>query len=132
MCQWAMGSWHGALLDMLCHVDEGVIRLCQVTPRKWLEDGKEIRLNGMYTEHGRISMQIRSRIESGSVEAVITPPTANPMKSLILRLRTPGKRRINAVTVNGASNREFDADREEILLPANTTGDRLNVVVQYK
>jgi len=80
--------------------------LAHFTPRHWLEDGKEIRVVNAPTPFGRISFHIKSFISKNAVEADIQLPKSNPDK-ILLRLRTPNKREIKSVEINGREHKLF-------------------------
>ena len=130
LTHWAQGHYDDALFSMLCRQDGKTLRLCQATPRRWLEDGKEIRLERYYTDFGPISFSVVSRLKAGRVEASIDPPTRNPYDSIVLRLRVPGGRKMKKVTVNGAPHKDFHPEREEIVLPPR--GKKLLVVAEFE
>ena len=118
-----------AFLEMLCRTDGRTIRICQATPRKWLEHGKEIKLERFYTEYGPMSFQIKSALDQNKITAEIEPAHRNAYDRIVIRLRTPGERKIKSVTVNGKSHNAFDSEREEItLMPGK---DKLDIVVAY-
>jgi hypothetical protein len=63
------------------------LRLCFATPRAWLGDGKEIRLDRVATSFGEMSLHIRSELDHGRVIAdVALPPRARLRTRLRLRL----------------------------------------------
>jgi len=75
------------------------------TPRRWLADGKTIRVDRAPTSFGRVSFSIERH---GRVVRVrVSPPTSPPPPSLRLRLRLPAGERLTAVRV-GAERMPFD------------------------
>lgn len=71
--------------------DDGVpdtLRLMFATPRRWLEDGKSIKLAGAPTAFGKVSIEMHSDLKHGQVVAKITAPDRKP-KSMKLRARVP-------------------------------------------
>ena len=71
--------------------DDGVadtLRLAFATPRRWLEDGKEIKVERAPTAFGETSFTLRSRLNAGEVRAEFTPPPRTPRQTL-LRFRVP-------------------------------------------
>ena len=130
LTHWAQGHYDGAFFGMLCRQDGKTLRLCQATPRRWLEDGKEIKLERYYTDFGPITFKVVSRLNSGTVEATIEPPTRNRCEGIVLRLRVPEGRKMKNITVNGAAHEAFDAAREEISLELR--GEKLLVVARFE
>ena len=99
------------------------------TPRSWLADGKEIRVVSAPTMFGAVSFDIRSRLKRHAIDAVVDLPKRNPPRVLTLRLRTPGKRRMEQVLLDGRPFERFDPGCEQIDL-SGVTG-RLRVEVRY-
>jgi len=122
--------------DMLIfnHVDEqGVpeeLLLAHFTPRGWLEDGKEIRVKEAPTPFGKVSFSIKSHLIQDQIEANIQTPKRQPPRKFILRLRTPGKRKIRKVLLNGKPYNKFNISKETIDI-SNYTGV-LKLMVYYK
>ncbi len=94
----------------------GEIRLLYGTPRAWFAEPKVIWLDRAPTEYGPMSLRVESRAARGRIEAVVTPPARDPWDRLLLRLRHPDGKPMQAVSVNGAPYRDFDATRELITL----------------
>src|SRR5205823_10375825 len=65
------------------------LRLCFATPKRWLEDGKTIRLQRAPTAFGPVSLEIKSRLRQGEVVAKVDLPTRNSPKQTLLRIRVP-------------------------------------------
>lgn len=64
------------------------LRLMFATPRRWLEDGKTIRMEKLPTAFGVVSIRMTSRVKQGEVRAEVTLPTYIP-KHTLLRARLP-------------------------------------------
>ena len=84
--------------------------------RNWLKDGMTVRCQNAPTNFGRAGYLIKSAVESGVIEAVINPPTANPPSRIVLRLRHPDEKPIKSVTVNGKPHADFASKVETISL----------------
>lgn len=54
------------------------LRLGFATPRRWLEDGKEIKVERAPTLFGEVSFTVRSRLSAGEVVVEFTPPSRAP------------------------------------------------------
>src|SRR5437870_1416848 len=65
------------------------LRLCFATPKRWLEDGKTIRLEKAPTAFGPISFMIESKLKQGEILAKIELPARNARKQTLLRIRVP-------------------------------------------
>jgi hypothetical protein len=65
------------------------LRLLFATPRRWLEDGKEIRIEHAPTAFGEVSVSVKSRLKKGEVLAEIEPPARNRPEKMLLRIRLP-------------------------------------------
>jgi hypothetical protein len=64
------------------------LRLCFATPRRWLEDGKEIVVERAPTQFGNLSFRIKSDLKHNRVTADVDLPPRAPAHTL-LRLRLP-------------------------------------------
>jgi hypothetical protein len=77
------------------------LRLMFATPRRWLEDGKEIKVERTSTAFGEVTARIYSKVASGQVIADIAPPLRNPPKQSFLRIRLPDGWVLTAADVQG-------------------------------
>jgi hypothetical protein len=85
------------------------LRLCFATPKRWLEDGREIKVERALTAFGLVSLVVQSRINKGEVTAKLELPTRNAAKQTLLRIRVPhGWRVISAK----AGSRELEVDEQ--------------------
>ena len=64
------------------------LRLAFATPKRWLEDGKQIKSERAPTAFGEVSLTLRSRLSAGEVLVEFTPPPRVP-KQTLLRVRVP-------------------------------------------
>jgi hypothetical protein len=92
------------------------LRLCFATPRAWLEDGKEIRMQRGPTSFGEVSLQIRSELNQGRVVAELSLPE-RPRNRSLLRLRLPRGMKVNSASV-GSQSLAIAPDGETIDLSA--------------
>jgi hypothetical protein len=65
------------------------LRLLFATPRRWLEDGKEIKIEHAPTAFGEVSVCVKSRLKQGEVLAEIQAPARNRPEKMLLRIRLP-------------------------------------------
>ena len=113
--------------------DRGVaehLHLAAATPRSWLEDGKGIQVKGAPTLFGLISYTIDSRLGEGFIDVQVDISRTEPIACLYLRLRTPGRRKIEHISVQGNPALDSLVDDETILLQ-NATG-KLEIRVCYE
>ncbi|HVT29188.1 MAG TPA: hypothetical protein VHE81_14325 [Lacipirellulaceae bacterium] len=83
------------------------LRLCFATPRRWLEDGKEIVVERAPTQFGQVSFRIRSDFKHNRVTAEIDMPTRAAQHAL-LRLRLPQGKKIASCNVPAVGQETFD------------------------
>ena len=88
------------------------LRLLFATPRKWLADGKEIRVERAPTQFGEVSAHVRSRLNAGEVTADLKLPERTPARTF-LRLRLPDGWRVASAEANG---HKLDVNGETISL----------------
>jgi hypothetical protein len=76
-----------------CDLDDDgrpeTLRLLFATPKRWLEDGKEIKVQRAPTAFGPVSVRVQSRLSQGELIADLDLPTRNTPKQTLLRLRLP-------------------------------------------
>jgi hypothetical protein len=65
------------------------LRLAFATPKRWLEDGKTIKVERAPTAFGPVSMKLESRLAEGKVLAEVDLPERNPPQKTLLRTRLP-------------------------------------------
>jgi hypothetical protein len=65
------------------------LRLAFATPKRWLEDGKVIKVEHAPTAFGLVSFRLESHLSKGQVIAEIDPPHRNQPKKTLLRARVP-------------------------------------------
>jgi hypothetical protein len=64
------------------------LRLMFATPRRWLEDGKSIKIERAPTAFGEVSISMQSHLKQGVVIAEVSAPPRAPERALI-RCRLP-------------------------------------------
>lgn len=110
--------------------DEPVLWLGRAAPRDWMQQGKRFRVTGAPTRFGSVSYEVVSDLEHGKATAKVQMPM-DPDVVVRLRLRTPGRRTIKSVTVNGTSWRRFSAGDETVDLPRSAVHGTVSVDVRY-
>jgi hypothetical protein len=88
------------------------LRLCFATPRRWLEDGKEIVVERAPTQFGDVSFRIKSDFKHNRVTADVELPPRAPARTL-LRLRLPDGKQFASTNFRQASADVFDLSKEE-------------------
>jgi hypothetical protein len=139
--RWAWGQYFGppssdgAWFDLYRHIliherDDDSLLLLQATPRKWLEDGKQIRVERAPTSYGSLSMTAESRAAAGEMRATIQMPSRQRPAALLVRFRHPQAQPIKAATVNRQNWTSFDPAKEWVQInhPAEK---QYEIVVRY-
>ena len=65
------------------------LRLGFATPRRWLEDGKSIRVERAPTAFGSVSLKLESQLAAGKVLADVELPRRDKPAKTLLRIRVP-------------------------------------------
>ena len=63
------------------------LRLCFATPRRWLEDGKQVKVERAPTAFGPVSVSLTSHLARGEVLATVQLPQRNRPDKVLLRAR---------------------------------------------
>jgi hypothetical protein len=83
---------------MLYLEDNSTLRLLGTIPRKWMEDGKTIELNGVQSYFGPLTVKVKSEIKKGYIEAAILCNSDRKPGKVTIRLPHPdGKRAVKVV-----------------------------------
>ena len=95
------------LLVQDCDLDDDgrpeTLRLLFATPKRWLEDSKEIKVERAPTAFGPVSLRVQSRLSHGELLAELDLPTRNPPKQALLRLRLPDGWRLTSAKAGDQS-----------------------------
>jgi len=79
--------------------DDGVpetLRLLFATPKRWLEDGKTITVEGAPTAFGLVSITAQSKLSQGEIIAEIDLPRRNKPRQTLFRVRVPDGWRVTS------------------------------------
>lgn len=108
---------------------DGDLWLAPMVTNNWLADGKRVSVSNLPTRFGPVSYSTVSAAANGHIRAEIDPPTREPFRRLVLRVRHPEGKPIRAVTVNGKSHLAFDSRTECVVIAP--TKDHIVVRVEY-
>ena len=126
------GAWFELYRNLLIHeAEDGSLRLCQATPRHWLEDGKQILVERAPTYYGPVTLRIQSRVASQEIRAQVELAADRKPKSIYLRLRHPQGKAIRAVQINGAGWTDFDPKKEWVRI-STPVENRYQIVASYR
>ena len=125
------GSWFELYRNMLIREqDDDTLLLLQATPRKWLEDGKQIRVERAPTYYGTLNLSVVSCARKGEIHATVEMPNRSRPHELLVRFRHPDAKRMREVAVNGRNWKDFDPRKEWVRIDAPKE-DRYEIVVKY-
>jgi hypothetical protein len=79
------------------------LRLLFGTSRRWLEDGKVIRVERAPTAWGEVSVAAASRLSSGEVVSTVELPARERPARILLRARVPEGWKVRSAQVSGRS-----------------------------
>lgn len=77
------------------------LRLGFATPRRWLENGKVIKVERAPTAFGPVSMRMESSLSDNEVRVELNLPTRNHPDKIFLRARLPDGWRVASAQLNG-------------------------------
>jgi len=83
------------------------LRLGFATPKRWMEDGKTLRIDRAPTAFGPVSLGMHSQLAQGTIKAEVVLPVRNAPKHAFLRARVPDGWRVTGAEVGG---RKLEAD----------------------
>jgi len=110
--------------------DEDVMWLCRAVPRRWLASSDGIAVRRATTRWGPVNFTVASR-EDGSIQATIELPRKDFPAEIRLRVRTPSRKQIQTVSLNGRPHLDFDAQHEYVRI-ARPTEQVLEVTVRHR
>jgi hypothetical protein len=77
------------------------LRLFFATSKRWLEDGKQIKVERAPTAFGPVSVTMKSKLSDGEVVADVQLPERNPIEKILLRARVPEGWKVFSANANG-------------------------------
>lgn len=98
--------------------NEGNLTFLAVAPRRWLEAGKQIKIEGAVTHFGTVDFKAVSHVDTGRILVDIRLQIDRPdlLKTITLRIPHPLRAPIRKVIVNGSRSDGFNASKETISL----------------
>ena len=113
------GAWFELYRTMLINErDDDSLLLAGFTPRRWLEDGKQIQVRDAPTRFGPLSMTLSNTSGGKQLQATVEMPTRTRPSTLLVRFRHAQGNPIRSVTVNGQNWTDFDATKDWVRIPA--------------
>lgn len=109
---------------MLYMEDGQTLKLLNTIPRKWMENGKNIELNGVQSYFGPLSVKVNSVVDKGYIEATIQCDSDRKPSDVTIRLPHPDGKK--ALKVRGG---EYDPDTETVIV--KSFNGKANVRVEY-
>lgn len=98
---------------MLWLEEADTLRLLSAVPRRWLENGKQIKLDRVATHFGSLDLDVRSTADDGCIEADIRCAGKRRPRAVLLRLPHPTGRKPRAV-----EGGQYDPETETVRLSA--------------
>jgi hypothetical protein len=112
------GAWFELYRNMLLReLDSDTLLIGQATPRAWLEDGKQIKVDNAPTQAGKVSFEIDSSAATGKIHATVRIDQCRSGEQILLRLRHPEGKPLRTVNVNGQKWKDFNVKQEWIRIP---------------
>jgi len=124
-CAWFLENFRNLLV---MEIDDA-LWIARGTPRVWLENGKKISVKGAPTYFGNLNYEIISDLANGKINASIEIPARKAAKEIVVRFRHPTTAPIKSVTVNGKDWKDFNKDKETIILKG--LSGKVYVTAQY-
>jgi len=85
------------------------LRLLFATPKRWLEDGKAIKVERAPTAFGPVSIHLSSELQKGKVVTELDLPQRNEPKRILLRARVPDGWKITSARAGDRNLKVDDA-----------------------
>ena len=122
----------GMIRRTLLFETESELRLLAGTPRRWLEDGKEIAVLDAATYFGNLNLVVKSRANRGNIlaELVLRKNRPDRLTRILLRLPHPNMQQMKGVSVNGSVWNNFDGAHEIVELKP-PFADRYQILARY-
>ncbi len=89
---------------------DGSLVLLQGTPRRWLEQGHQIRITEAPTFYGPLSLDCVSNVKEDTLRLRLKVPPRLGSVPIRLKLRLPEGKRVGEVMLNGQPHRDIDGE----------------------
>ena len=83
---WASAEFIRLVRDLLVLERGDELHLFEGLPPAWIQPGKAVRVNGVLTEFGPITLELRASADGSKATLTLDPPTRNPAKRIVLHL----------------------------------------------
>ncbi len=103
------------------------LRLLFATPKRWLEDGKIVNVEGAPTAFGPVSVRVQSYLNRGEVVASVKLPERNTPAKTLLRIRLPDGWTITGAQVGAVELKVDDLGTLDLSKLKGTVRIRLTV-----
>ncbi|NUQ61642.1 MAG: hypothetical protein HUU20_04085 [Pirellulales bacterium] len=90
--------------------ENGTLVLLSGIPRKWLEDGKQIRIERAPTHFGPIEMQVVSHVAEGRIDVEVKLQPRREIQRLAVKLFHPQGRPVRSASLNGSPIQPSDGE----------------------
>lgn len=119
-------AWFLMQTRWMLYMENGdTLSLFRTIPRKWLEDGKTISLNGVRSYFGKLNVKAASHVNKGFIEATVSGEFSSKPRTVTVRLPHPGGK--EPVKVTGGI---YDKETETIIVNGFT--GEAKIMVQYE
>jgi hypothetical protein len=110
---------------------DGELRTLPVAPRRWLESGKQIKVENLSTHFGAVDLNVVSHADAGQILVNLRLHDDRPefLRKITIRVPHPSHAPIRDVLVNGICSKNFNAAEESISLKPGASS--YNIVVEY-
>lgn len=110
--------------NMLWLEDGDTLKLLNVIPRRWLENGNKIVLDSVLSYFGTIDLDVTSNVSEGEIRAFVSCPEARRPSTVTVRLPHPDGKK--AVQVSGGS---YNPDTESVTV--NDFSGKAEIILKY-
>ena len=83
---WASAEFIRLVRDLLALERGDELHLLEGLPRAWVQPGKAVRVSGVLTEFGLISLELRIAADGSKATLTLDPPSRNPAKRIVVHL----------------------------------------------
>jgi hypothetical protein len=118
-------AWFLMETRWMLYLEEGdTLLLFKTIPRKWLEKGKEIKLEGVRSYFGKLDVEVKADLKEDIITASISCMDVSKPAKVIIRLPHPEHKK--PVKVTGG---DYDEQTEAVTI--SSFGGKAEVIMQY-